>query len=79
MDTAEDKLVALIPCKLFDACLRALSRADAKVWEGSFRTYSIIVDGNNPFSKTAFISPSKQKIRVIYSMGRCVVILLAFG
>ena len=63
MDTVEDKMIALIPCKLFDACLRALSPADAKVRAGSSRTCSIIlIDGNNPFSKTAISKHSQAKM-----------------
>ena len=62
MDTTEDKLVAFVPCKLFYACLRALSLADAKVWAGSSRTYSILIDGNNPFSKTAIFKRSQAKL-----------------
>ena len=49
MDTTEEKMIELIPCKLFDACLRALSLADATVRTGSSRTCSLLIDGNNPF------------------------------
>ena len=66
MDTTEDKLVPLIPCQIFDACLRALSRADAKVRAGSSRTCSILIDDNNSFSKRQFSNAPKQTFRVIY-------------
>ena len=62
MDTTEDRLVELIPCKLFDACFRAPSLADAKVRGGSCRTCSILIDGNNPFSKTAIFKRSQANI-----------------
>ena len=77
MDTTEDKLVALMPSKLFDACLRALSLADAKVRAGSSRTCSILIDGNKSFSKRHYLSAPKQKIRMICWMGRCVLTQLA--
>ena len=62
MDTTEDKLVALISCKLFDTCLRALSLPDVKVRAGSSRTCSIIIDGKNPSSKTAIYKRSQANI-----------------
>ena len=62
MDTTEDKLVALISCKLFDTYLRALSLPDVKVRAGSSRTCSILIDGNNPSSKTAIFRRSQANI-----------------
>ena len=64
MDAIEDKFVALTPCKIFDACLRARSLADANELAGSSRTCSILIDGNNPFSKTATFNRSQ-------AMGKC--------
>ena len=61
MDTTEDKLVEFIPCKLFDACLQALSLVDAKVRTGSSRICSFLIDGNNPFSKTVIFKRSQAK------------------
>ena len=76
MDTAEDKLAELIPGKMFDACLRALSLADT----GSSRTCSFIINGNNnKFSNTAISSASKQKYWVICWMERYVLTQLAVG
>ena len=62
MDMTKDKLVELIPCKLFDACLRALSLADAKVRTGFSRTCSTIIYGNNPLSKTDIFKRSQSNI-----------------
>ena len=62
MDTTEDKLEELTSCKLFDACLRALFLADAKVRTRYFRTCSNLFNGNNPFSKTATFKCSQAKI-----------------
>ena len=44
MDTIEDKFVALTPCALFDACLRALSLADAIELSESSCICSILID-----------------------------------
>ena len=52
MDTAEDKLVGLMSCKMFETCFRALSQADTEVRAGSFHACSVLIDSNNPFSKT---------------------------
>ena len=58
----EDTFVALTPSKLFDACLRDLSLADANELAGSSRTCSSLINGNNPFSKTVIFSLSQAKI-----------------
>ena len=61
MNTTEDKLVALMPCRLFDACLRALYLADAKVRAGVSRICSILIDANDTCSKTAVFKRSQAK------------------
>ena len=58
MGTTEDKLVAFISYKLFDACLRALSLAKAKGRAGFSCTCSILINGNRPFSETVFFKRS---------------------
>ena len=61
--TTEDKFVDLARCKLFDACLRTLSLADANEFAGSSRICSILINsGSNPFSKTAIFSLFQAKI-----------------
>ena len=62
MDTTEDKLVGLMSCKIFETCFRALSQADAKVRAGSFHTCSVLIDGNNPFSKTTIFKSPQANI-----------------
>ena len=59
MDTTVDKFVASTLCKLFDACLRAPSLADTKKGAGSSRICSILINGYNPFSKTAIFKRSR--------------------
>ena len=54
--------VTLIPCKLFDACFRALSLADANELAGSSCICSIMIYDSNPFSKTTIFSLSQAKI-----------------
>ena len=54
--TTEDRWIVLSPCRLFDACLRVRSLAAANISTESSRTCSFLIEGSNPFSKTAIFS-----------------------
>ena len=62
MDTTEDTLIVLTPCRLFDACLCALSLAAAKVRTESSLTCSFLIKGGNRVSNTVISDVPKQKV-----------------